>query len=105
MNSFKKTLLETTKIKVLFQDTNGWKQYFEMGEYGLLRTKYNPKDNLTGFDRILDSPFKILDMCSENNRTFYRIELLLEKHKGKSNEIIEVESFNQFKKELDYSFN
>ena len=100
LNEFKKVLTATTKLKVLFKDNNDWKHFFEMGEYGLLKTYYTPKDNLGGWERILDSPFKILEIQSKNKKINYRIELL-ENCIGTKNEIIEVEDFKQFRKELD----
>ncbi len=101
LNEFKKVLLATTKLKVLFKDNNGWKHFFEMGEYGLLKTYYTPKGNLGGWERILNSPFKILELESKDNKTIYRIKLLLENRIWEKNEIIEVENCKQFRKELD----
>ncbi len=101
LSEFKKILAVTTKLKVLFKDNNSWKHFFEMGEYGLIKTFYTPKGNLGGWERILDSPFKILEIYSKDNKTIFRIELLLENHIWEKNQIIEVENFKQFRKELD----
>jgi len=48
-----------------------------------------------------ESPFKILEIHSKDNKTIYRIELLLENRIWEKNEIIEVENFKQFRKKLD----
>lgn len=101
LNEFKKVLTATTKLKVLFKDNNGWKHFFEMGEYGLLKTYYTPKGNLGGWEQILDSPFKILEFLTKDKKVVYRIELLLKNSIWEKNEIIEVENFKQFRKKLD----
>jgi len=98
LNEFKVFLLENTKFKYIFKENSGWKHFFELGEYGLIRTYYTSTGKLGGWERILADPFEILSVCSKNNRITYTIQLY---YFHSEVEVIEIQSFKEFKEAVD----
>ncbi len=94
---FRESIKNNTHIRILWKNSKRYNYFFEMGNYGLIRSAYNNKGELRMYMRMLASPFIIKDISIKNNNVYYKIELI-SPFQEKENRIFEVRNYFQFKK-------
>ncbi len=98
VKNFKISIKRDTNIRILWKINQRFNHFFEMGNYGLIRSGYNKKGELTMYSRMLATPFIVEDVFIKNDETYFVIELM-----GRSSEniTIQVKNYFQFKKHAD----
>ncbi len=98
VKSFELSIKHDTKIRILWKSNKIYNHFFEMGNYGLIRSGYNKKGELTMWTRMLAAPFTVNDVFIKNDETYFVIELI---SRSSENTTIQVKNYFQFKKHAD----
>ncbi|MCP6718895.1 MAG: hypothetical protein KJI71_01505 [Patescibacteria group bacterium] len=97
LKSFRESKINNTNIRILWKSNKRHNHFFEMGDYGLIRSAYNNKGEIKMYWRMLRTPFIVKDVLIENDETYFIIEVI-----GHfENKIFKIRNYYQFKKHVD----
>jgi len=97
VKNFKESIKSDINIRILWKTNKRYNYFFEMGNYGLVRSAYDNSGKLCMWWRMLATPFIVKDILIEDDKTYFVIEVI----SSFENRIIKVKNYFQFKKQVD----